>query len=487
MKKKILIGLGILSLLFLLIGAYIIFTVERTTSRLDHLVKLHQVEILREHLLLQIKRVQSDLAWSGTRYATGVDTIVSHGIQMGKVVDRCFLCHHSPQVTEGLVDLKSQTGKYEDFLSHVLTLDANRARREAEKDEAIRRGQELIAKVNGIIALTSRNLESNTQAVFRQIAITKAMLFLLIAMGPLILMTLGFLFIRALTRPVNILLTATRSLKGGALDYRIEGLKDEFGELATSFNEMAGSLKEQIQKMQRTEQMVVVGELAAGLGHEVKNPLAGIKAAVNLLSEELTLNKEDRDLFSQIVEQVKRLEALMKGFLNFAKPPKPQWERVSSNEVLETTIDFYQVSHRPSSQTFGSIDIRKSMDEGLPRTMADPMQLQQVFLNLFLNAGDAMPNGGTLAVRTLYDAPADSIRIDIKDTGTGIDPEILGRIFSPFLTTKPKGTGLGLAICKQMIEQHGGSIGAENDPAGGALFRIVLPVKRGEEEVRAAW
>jgi len=487
MKKKILIGLGILSLLFMLVGAYIIVTVERATSRLDHLVKLHQVEILREHLLLQIKRVQSDLAWSGTRYASGVDTIVSHGIRMGKVVDRCFLCHHSPQATEGLVDLKSQTEKYEDFLSHVLTLDANRARREAEKDEAVRRGQELIAKVNGIIALTSRDLESNTQAVFGQIAITKAMLFLLIAMGPLILMTLGFLFIRALTSPMNILLTATRRLKGGALDHRVEGLKDEFGELATSFNEMAGSLKEQMQQMRRTEQMVAVGELAAGLGHEVKNPLAGIKAAVNLLSEELTLNKEDRDLFSRIVEQVGRLEALMKGFLNFAKPPKPQWERVSINGVLETTIDFYRVSHRPSPQAFVGIDIRKSMDEGLPRTMADPMQLQQVFLNLFLNAGDAMPNGGTLAVRTLYDASADSIRIDIKDTGTGIDPEILERIFRPFLTTKSKGTGLGLAICKQMIEQHGGSIGAENDPAGGALFRIVLPVKRGEEEVRTAW
>lgn len=487
MKKKILIGLGVLSLLFMLIGAYIIVTVERATSRLDHLVKLHQVEILREHLLLQIKRVQSDLAWRGTRYASGVDTIVSHGVQMGKMVDRCFQCHHSPQTTEGLVDLKSHTEIYEDFLSHVLTLDANRARREAEKDEAVRMGQELIAKVNGIIALTSRNLESNTQAVIGQIAITKTMLFLLVAMCPIILMSLGLLFSGTLTDQMNTLLTATRRLKGGALDYRIEGLKDEFGELATSFNEMAGSLKEQMQKMRRTEQMVVVGELAAGLGHEVKNPLAGIKAAVNLLSEELTLNKEDRDLFSRIVEQVGRLEALMKGFLNFAKPPKPQWESVSVNGVLETTIDFYRVSHRPSSGASGGIDIRKSMGGGLPRTMADPMQLQQVFLNLFLNAGDAMPDGGALTVATVYDADADSIRIDIKDTGAGIDPQILERIFSPFLTTKSKGTGLGLAICKQMIERHGGSIGAENDPAGGALFRIVLPVKRGEEEVKAAW
>jgi len=487
MKRKILVGLGLLSLLFVLIGAYIIVTVDRATSRLDQLVRLHQVEILRENLLLQIKRVQSDLAWSGTRYATGVDAIVSHGVQMGKGIDRCFQCHHSPEVTEGLVDLKSQAEQYEDFLSHVLTLDANRVRRDAEKDEAIRRGQELIARVNGIIALTSRNLESNTKAVFGQIAITKGMLYLLVAMIPLILMTLGFLFTRELTRPVNTLLNATRRLKAGALDHRIEGLKDEFGEVAASFNEMADSLEEQMEKMRRTEQMVVVGELAAGLGHEVKNPLAGIKAAVNLLSEELTLSREDRDLFSRIVEQVGRLEALMKGFLNFAKPPRPQWERVDINGVLETTIEFFLVSHRPSTHAFGGIDIQKSLGDGLPRTMADPMRLQQVFLNLFLNAVDAMPDGGTLSVSSLYDASADSIRIDIKDTGPGIDPRIVGRIFSPFLTTKTKGTGLGLAICRQMIERHGGSIGAENDPAGGALFRIVLPVRRGEEEVKAAW
>ncbi|MBW6484568.1 MAG: HAMP domain-containing protein [Syntrophobacterales bacterium] len=487
MKKRILIGLGIGSLLFMLLGAYIIVTVERATSRLDQLVQLHQVEILREHLLLQIKRVQTDLAWRGTRYASGVNTIVAHGIQMGKMVDRCFQCHHSPQVMEDLVGLKGQTEQYEDFLSHVLTLDASRARREAEQDEAVRRGRELIAKVNGIIALTSRNLESSTREVFHQIAITKAMLFILIAMAPLILMTLGFLFVRALTSPLNILLAAVRHLKGGSLDHRIDGLKDEFGELATSFNEMAGSLKEQMQKMQRTEQMVVVGELAAGFGHEVRNPLAGIKAAVNLLSEELVLNEEDRDMFAQIVEQVGKLDTLMKGFLNFTKPPKPQWEMVSINGVMEMTIDFYLVSHGPSSPASCGIDIRKSMGDCLPQTMADPVKLQQVFLNLFLNAGDAMPQGGTLAVRTRYDASSDSICIDIKDTGRGIEPEMSARIFSPFVTTKAKGTGLGLAICKQIIEQHGGAIYAQNDPAGGALFCIVLPVRKGEEEVRATW
>lgn len=487
MKKKVFIGLGILSLLFTLTGAYTIVTIERSTSKLDQLIRLHQVEILREQLLLQIKKVQSDLTLSGTRYASSVDTIVAHGIHMEKVADQCFRCHHSPMVTENLIALQSHLEAYEDVLSHVLTLIATRTRLEAEKDEAIRTGQELIARVNGIIALTSRNLELNTQAVFRQIAITKNLLFFLIAMGPLTLMTLGFFFIRALTGPVNTLLTATRRLKSGALDHRVQGLKDEFGELATSFNEMAGALQEQMQRNQRTEQMVVVGELAAGLGHEVKNPLAGIKGAVNLLSEELPLQEEDRALFFQIVGEVERLEAVMKSFLNFAKPPKPQWERVSINGVLESTIEFYLVSHRSSSRANGGIHIQKDMEEGLPPTMADAIQLQQVFLNLFLNADDAMPDGGTLAVRTLYDTPVDSIRIDIRDTGPGIDPELVGGIFKPFHTTKPKGTGLGLSICKQLVEQHGGSIHAENDPAGGAIFRIFLPVRGGEEEVQRAW
>jgi signal transduction histidine kinase len=484
MKKKIIIALGVICFLFTLCAAYIIVTVERATSKLDKLIQLHQVEILREHLLIHVKGVQSDLTLSGTRYASSVDTIVTHSIHMGKVADKCFLCHHSPEVMASLNELKSLTEKYKDSLSSVLTLGAGSDRLEAEKDHAIRKGQDLIAKVNSIVALTSRNLAENTRVAFGQIAITKTMLFVLIAAGPLLSTVIAYVSIRGLTRPMNELLTATRRLEGGDLDYRIEGLKDEFGELSASFNKMASSLKEQMLQMQRTEQMAVVGKLAAGLGHEVKNPLAGIKAAANFLSEELTLKEEDKALFSEIVEEVGRLEALMKGFLSFAKPPAPQLENVGINGLIETTADFYLQSHRSPSGDGNGIRIAMDLDGRVPVTLADPMHLQQVFLNLFLNAVDAMGDKGTLSVETRYDAQAGTIRIEVRDSGIGIDAAMKDSIFQPFFTTKPKGTGLGLAICKQLIEQQGGSINVENAPGGGALFRIVLPHRKGEAEAK---
>lgn len=486
MKKKIFIGMGVASLLFTLCGVYIIVTVERTTAQLDKLIKLHQVEILREHLLIHAKGVQAGLTLTGTPYAIGVDAIVTRTIQMGKVADQCFRCHHSPQVTENLKDLKAQTENYKGALSRVLTLSANEARLDAEKDQTIRIGERLIRTINGVIAMTTTNLKATTEAAFDEIATTKLLLFVLIAAGPLVLMLFGVMSIRAVTRPVSTLLTATRRLKGGDLDHRIGGLKDEFGELAISFNEMAASLKEQMLRMQRTEQMVVVGELAAGLGHEVKNPLAGIKAAVNILSDDLELKGEDRALFLQIVEQVKRLESLMKNFIHFAKPPKPQWETVDVNGVVDTTLDFYVASGGPHPEASQSIRMVRRLDDRVPAVMADPIQLQQVLLNLVLNAVDAMPDGGTLAVETRYDPPSDTIRIEVRDTGSGIDPEAAGKIFQPFFTTKAKGTGLGLAMCKQLIEQHGGSLQAENQASGGAVFRILLEARTGARGAQSA-
>lgn len=485
MKKKIIAGLGLYAFFFALVGASIIVTTERATSKLDNLIKLHQVEILREHLLLNIGEVQSDLTLRDTPYARSIRHIVSSAIRMDRMSDRCFQCHHSAEMSAKLDQMKGMIETYKHSLSRVITYRADRQRLQAEKDEAFRAGQDLIEKVNGMIALTSRNLTENTRVVLARFAETKALLFFLIASGPLLSAGLAYLYIRSLTKPVGVLLDATRKLEAGELDHRVPGLTDEFGELSASFNRMAGSLKEQMQKMQRTEQMVVVGNLAAGLGHEVKNPLAGIKAAAKLLSEELTLNEEDKALFTQIVEEVGRLEALMKGFLNFAKPPTPRWEKVHVNRLIEATTDFYLQSRGYSSADVEGIEIVKELDDRIPETVADPRQLQQVFLNLILNAVDAMADRGTLAVETRYQESTDSIRIDVRDSGKGIDPAAMDRIFQPFFTTKAKGTGLGLAICKQLVEQHGGSIHVENRPEGGACFHIVLPCRRGGPEADA--
>jgi signal transduction histidine kinase len=476
MKRKVVIGLAIYSVIFLLAGLYIIRTIRSATTNLDRLITLHQVEILREHYLLEIKRVQADLTLIGTPYSRSFDTVVTHITGMGKMVDTCFRCHHSPRGMERLIALKKQTEKYKDALSRVLTIRANAARLSVEENAAFQIGEGLIAQVRDVIAFTTTRLAENTQKAMNEIERMKYFLYGLVALGPLISALLGFVFISGLTRPVKVLVESTRELKGGELDHRVPPLKDEFGELAEAFNEMSLSLKEQMHKMRRTEQMVVVGELAAGLAHEIKNPMAGIKVAMSVLSEEPYIPPEDKVVLQKVVAEITQLEGLMKNFLNFAKPQKPRLEVVNVNQVLNTTLAFHLKHQGVETGGYGKIEIVKEFGE-LPPTQADPIQLQQIFLNLLLNALHAMPRGGELGVRTCLEADGKMIRIEVSDTGSGIREELIDKVFQPFFTTKQKGTGLGLAISRQMIEQHDGTIDVANRSGGGVLFTIRLPVK----------
>lgn len=484
MKRKIVLGLAVYSVVFLLAGVYVIHTIRTATADLDRLITLHQVEILREHYLLQVKRVQSDLTLRDTPYSRDFETVVRDVMNMGMIIDTCFDCHHSPQGTERLNELKHETERYKDSLSRVLTVRANASRLFNEKDTAFRIGEDLIAKVQGMIAITTSRLGENTQRAMNKISRTKYILYGIVALGPLLSALLGFIFISGLTRPVKVLVASTRKLKSGDLDHRVEKLRDEFGELADAFNDMAGSLKDQMLKMQRTEQLVVVGELAAGLAHEIKNPLAGIKVAMQVLSEEASLSEEDRDVVKKVAQEVVRLESLMKNFLNFAKPAKPRLVALNVNSLLNTILAFYVKNRSHAADHPNPVTILKDL-QPLPETMADPMQLQQIFLNIALNAMDAMPKGGTLKVRTYFEGGPDLIHIEISDTGKGISAEHAENIFQPFFTTKPKGTGLGLAISKQLIEQHGGSISAAGGPDGGTVFRIRLPLSAAPTEIPA--
>jgi len=558
---------------------------------------------LREHLLIQIKRVQTDVNIKNTRFAREVDVIVKNVRNMHKVVDVCFTCHHTEEVTKKLTEMRKQAVIYEDTLSRLLTIRANRTRLAEEEERAFRTGEELTTMVNGMIVLTSMKLSQRTQSVLRDIAATKTILFILVAVGPLLATGLAFVFIRGFTKPVNTLLDATRKLKTGDLDFRIVALRDEFGELAGSFNEMAVSLKDQLVRLeesekryrmlfekagdaifiidaegankgriieanrageemhgysvdeilamkitdlntpdtaqkspelikrilqgeqikteiehrkkdgtffpvemsaglleigthkyilafdrditerkrtedalQRAEQIKICGEMAVGMAHEIKNPLAGIKVSIEVLMDELTLADSDRDVLLKVINEIRRLELLIKALLNFARPPQPQFSLVDVQNILDTVASF-------SLKTSASpVRVVKEYDDYLPKIMADPMQLQQVFMNLILNAVEAMPGGGTLALKTSLDQSANVLRVMISDTGKGIADEEKEKIFQPFFTTKSKGTGLGLAITKRLIEQHGGNVIAEKNNPQGTVFTISFPLRRWKEE-----
>ena len=589
-------------MIFLLGGIYIITTIETATSKLDNLIKLHQVEILREHLLIQIKRVQSDLNLKNTRFARNIDTVITNVRDMERMSDTCFECHHTRVMMHRLNNMKNDVNEYKKAISRVFTIRSNIKRLEAEEDKAFIIGTHLITKVNNMINLASMKLEEKTHLSLKEISQTKFILYMLVFLVPFFAAGLGYMFTRGFTKPVNVLLNATRKIKSGDLDFRIEDLKDEFGEVATSFNEMSDSInqymheiresenryrtlfesagdaifildtegenagrivsankaaadmhgytvnelegmnlirdldtpdaaedsKARIQRMlsgewismeithrkkdgtvfpvevsaglleymdhkyilafdrditerkqvenalRRAEQMKIVGEWAAGLAHEIKNSLAGIKISVEVLIEELDVPEESREFIFRAIEEIKKIESLLKSLLNFAKPPKPSFSLTDVNDVVEKTADF--VYKKPVSNKSGKVNIIKDLDANLPKTLADPMQLQQIFLNLFLNAFQAMPDGGDLNIKTLYDANIEEILVEVRDSGRGIDNNARNNIFQPFFTTKSKGTGLGLAITKQLVEQHGGEICFDSTKGRGTTFYISLPV-----------
>jgi two-component system sensor histidine kinase AtoS len=242
--------------------------------------------------------------------------------------------------------------------------------------------------------------------------------------------------------------------------------------------------KQAEEALQRAEQLVVVGEMAAGLAHEIKNPLAGIKLSMEVLSSELDLAKKDGELTQQIIAEINRIETLLKNLLNYATPPTPQFAPIDVNQIIESALEIAKFSLKSPArgakpQQPKEIEFVKELND-LPLVVADAEQLHQVVLNLLLNAGYAVDKRGTIRLATSATA-GDSIQIVVSDDGKGIAELDLEKIFQPFFTTKPNGTGLGLPICKRLIEQQSGTISAIRNPERGLTFTIHLPVEQVRE------
>jgi PAS domain S-box-containing protein len=733
MKKKIFIVVGLVCLMLMAGGIYIITKIETATSELDHLIKLHQVEILREHLLIQINNVQSDLYLMGTRYANSPEKIEADINNLQRISITCFDCHHTANVIQRLKNLNNGVEFYKNSIGKILELIEDPVVRVQEGDTAFQTGQALVSQVNNMVHIANSKLADKTQASLGHISRSKLILYAMVVLTPFIAAGLFSLLIREFTQPVQVLLTATRKLKSGDLNYRVEGLKDEFGEVATSFNEMLEALNENLHRiqeserryrtlfesagdgifiidiegektgdiveanpaaaemhgyrmeellklnlvkdldapdaiaeapqriermlkgewikdeinhrkkdgslfpveisaglieymgrgyilaidrdiserkhmermliqakiewedtfnaitdmitihdrnynimrankaaekilglpfleeqkakcyryyhgsdqppanclscecletqkpvsyemyephlskfleiramplndsngeliglihvirditqrkrveeaLQRAEQLKMVGELAAGLAHEIKNPLAGIKGSIQVLVETASIAEEDRSLILKAIDEIKRIDILLKSLLNFAKPPKLHLMATDVNDLLDKAVAL-SLKH-PSLSPGGSktINVLKDFDPDLQEIIADPMQLQQVFLNLMFNAIEAMPTGGALAVKTFLDDSDNVVRIAVSDSGKGMDPQMLDQIFQPFFTTKRKGSGLGLSICQRLVDQHEGTISVESAPGKGTVFTILLPARKAAEK-----
>ncbi len=239
--------------------------------------------------------------------------------------------------------------------------------------------------------------------------------------------------------------------------------------------------KKMEEQMRRSEKLASMGELAAAIAHEIRNPLGAICNSVGILDTHLKLAGQDKDLLEMIVDQSERLDRIITDFLTFAHPREPSFSLQDIREVIKSTIFLLEQDGRYTDR----VEIKEIYESILPKVYIDMDLIHQVFWNLFINALDAMPNGGQIRITvrkaTLF--LRDAVEIVISDTGTGISLKELSKIFEPFYTTKSEGTGLGLSVVQQIIDDHGGTIDVKSDEGKGTTFYIKLPVGSEKEVV----
>jgi len=314
-----------------------------------------------------------------------------------------------------------------------------------------------------------------------------------------------FSVLRVVGKPVKALKLGTEHLAAGHLGYQIEvSSKDEIGELAHSFNDMSSQLKKEhnenvswthtleqrveqkTRELKRahehalhTEKMASIGKMAAVLAHEINNPLSGILTYAKLLRKWVdhedggqSRRREICDSLDLIAVESRRCGDLVKNLLTFSRTTPMNLQATNLNQVMDRALRLIQ-----HQLDLAGIHVEPHLDANLPQVLCDGAQIEQVLVALMVNAMDAMPQGGNLWLTTRADADKSTVQAVVRDDGTGISPEILPRLFEPFLTTKEtgRGVGLGLAISRSILERHNGSIEVQSELGRGTTFTATLP------------
>jgi len=293
--------------------------------------------------------------------------------------------------------------------------------------------------------------------------------------GLLVAVLASLWFAARVTRPVVSLAEAARRVAAGDLGTKVEvESSDELGELATSFNRMTEDLLQQKDRTLQAERVAAWRELARRLAHELKNPLFPLQVTVeNLMRAKQKSPEMFEEVFHEgtatLLAEINNLKTIIGRFSEFSRMPQPQRRPTQVNDVVRSVLRVFQAQ----LQQNGQIRMHTALADALPEISADPDLLHRALQNLVLNAIDAMPQGGELAIRTA--TMSDRIEISVSDTGSGLTQEECGRLFTPYYTTKQHGTGLGLAIVQSVVSDHGGKISVESTTEKGTTFRIELP------------
>jgi signal transduction histidine kinase len=335
-------------------------------------------------------------------------------------------------------------------------------------------------QMNGVldVEVSMKDVHRRLSAV-RGFMITSALITLFV-----LVLSILFLLSRLINRPMEGLIKTMRKAQGGELTARVI-LDDtlEFEELGRNFNSMIAKLEKMQQdlkdfheqQMERVDRFATIGELAASIAHEIKNPIAGIGGAIQIIMQDLPKDDHRREIFEEILKQIDRIDRDVKDLLSYARTAEPELAFRDINKVIKQST--LLLHDRASTQ---HVDVVTHFADGIPKMLIDAKQFQQVLVNLGLNAIEAMSHGGTLLLsssKKVHDSK-EFVEIQVQDTGKGIPQENLSKIFVPFFTTRHTGTGLGLSISRKIVEQHGGRIEVKTTPDKGTCFTILIPINQ---------
>ena len=318
------------------------------------------------------------------------------------------------------------------------------------------------------------------EAKYHDLSVNTIWLFMGITfLGMVIAFFISFWMGHSIIRRIRILKQATQAISAGNLEYQLPpGRSSGFDMLDEAFNNMARSLKDRDERLQkafqritRTERLASLGQMAAGVAHEINNPLGGILLYSNLVLEEMSDDHPGRENMEKIIYQTDRCKKIVQNLLDFARTPSGDMKPLDVNGVILTSLNLVK-----DQSPFLGVKIESDLSEDLPPVTADLSRMEEVFLNLFINAADAMEGKGTLWIATRLSSTG-AVKISIRDNGKGIDKAYLPHIFEPFFTTKDpgQGTGLGLSITYGIIQKHNGIIDVESEAGKGTTFVITLP------------
>lgn len=516
MKKKLILGLGLLLLVFV-IGAgatiYNLFILMES----DNMVKIQDVVVDKANeMLLQIKGAQSELYRHKAGYSRDINAFVDHVLGLEEhltLTERdyspyihkasCNDCHpaeeHIGHYKEIINDVKRNLEDFKKITSLILTSQELHQKKESEAISITFLIINDLEKMKHIATVMKEKIknrhERETSGVLLAIILTSLFSFILA------FIIVNILF-RKINRPLTHLLTGIKRLSSGDFGHQITAItEDEFGEVAEKFNQMARDLKaataekdrllENLQlfnmtlekkvsevtselmaaneSIRRNEILAVVGTLAAGVSHELSTPLGTILGFVQIFKTQIVADNELMEDLALVEHELLRCNKIVSDLLDAVKSNKNESVDTEINEVVIEALNL--LHYQPAMK---KIDVCKDLASALPTIRADRWQIKQVFINILMNAMQAMPEGGRLTVLTLSSGNG-GVEISIADTGKGIPRAEQEKIFKPFYTTRDGGSGLGLSISDDLIRKHGGQIKLKSAPGEGAVFTISLP------------